>query len=164
MSSKILTPVIDYGDATIIRDEDRENPIAVRFEHVSFAYGGGGNALSDGFSDTPVLVAAPSVLKALLGTDLDSLFLIKKDFETESSERIRLIPFSTVGDNGVLKAVLIDKVRVPKSELMIRHVLLAQSKEKNLSDEYSVLLSNNFLERGTYEHDSRKTSKLTTKN
>ena len=123
-----------------------------------------GNALSDGFSDTPVLVAVPSVLKALLGTDLDSLFLIKKDFETESSERIRLIPFSTVGDNGVLKAVLIDKVRVPKTGLMIRHVLLAQSKEKMLSDEYSVLLSNNFLERGTYEHNTRKSSKHITKN
>lgn len=123
-----------------------------------------GNALSDGFSDTPVLVAVPSVLKALLGTDLDSLFLIKKDFETESSERIRLIPFSTVGDNGVLKAVLIDKVRVPKLGLIVQHVLLAQSKEKNLSDEYSVLLSNNFLERGSYEHNTRKSSKHITKN
>lgn len=52
---------------------------------------------------------------------------------------------------------------MPKLGLIVQHVLLAQSKEKNLSDEYSVLLSNNFLERGTYEHDSRKTSKLTTK-
>lgn len=123
-----------------------------------------GNALSDGFSDTAVLVAVPQVVKELLGTDLDSLFLIKKDFETESSERIRLIPFSTVGDGGVLKAVLIEKVRIPKTGYAVNHVLLAQSKGKNVSDEYSVLLSSDFLERGTYEHDNQKASKLITKN
>lgn len=38
MSSKIITPAIDYGDVTVIRDEDRSNPIAVRFEHVRKTY------------------------------------------------------------------------------------------------------------------------------
>lgn len=38
MSSKVQTPAIDYGDATIIRDEDRTNPIAVRFDHVQKTY------------------------------------------------------------------------------------------------------------------------------
>ena len=34
MSSKVQTPAIDYGDANVIRDEDRTNPVAVRFDHV----------------------------------------------------------------------------------------------------------------------------------
>ena len=38
MSSKAQTPKIDYGDANVIRDEDRTNPIAVRFDHVRKTY------------------------------------------------------------------------------------------------------------------------------
>ena len=38
MSSKVQTPAIDYGDATVIRDEDRTNPVAVRFDHVRKTY------------------------------------------------------------------------------------------------------------------------------
>ena len=38
MSSKVQTPAIDFGDATVIRDEDRTNPIAVRFDHVRKTY------------------------------------------------------------------------------------------------------------------------------
>lgn len=38
MSSKLLDPAVDYGEATIIRDEDRTNPVAVRFDHVRKTY------------------------------------------------------------------------------------------------------------------------------
>ena len=38
MSSKVQTPAIDYGDANVIRDEDRTNPVAVRFDHVRKTY------------------------------------------------------------------------------------------------------------------------------
>lgn len=38
MSSKVQTPKIDYGEANVIRDEDRTNPIAVRFDHVRKTY------------------------------------------------------------------------------------------------------------------------------
>ena len=38
MSSKIHETAIDYGDAKIIRDEDRTNPVAVRFDHVRKTY------------------------------------------------------------------------------------------------------------------------------
>ena len=38
MSSSQKAPAVDYGDAVVIRDEDRENPIAVRFEHVRKTY------------------------------------------------------------------------------------------------------------------------------
>ena len=38
MSSKMQTPVIDFGEANVIRDEDRANPIAVRFDHVRKTY------------------------------------------------------------------------------------------------------------------------------
>ncbi len=38
MSSKMVAPAIDYGEATVIRDEDASNPIAVRFDHVRKTY------------------------------------------------------------------------------------------------------------------------------
>lgn len=38
MSSRLQTPAVDYGEATIIRDEDRTNPVAVRFDHVRKTY------------------------------------------------------------------------------------------------------------------------------
>lgn len=38
MSSKVLEPSVDYGEATIIRDEDSSNPVAVRFDHVRKTY------------------------------------------------------------------------------------------------------------------------------
>ena len=38
MSSRQTTPAVDYGDAVVIRDEDRENPVAVRFDHVRKTY------------------------------------------------------------------------------------------------------------------------------
>ena len=123
-----------------------------------------GEGLYPAFPETAVLVAEPRVVKELLGTDLESLFAIKADFETESSEHIRLIPFSTVGSSGLLKAVLIDKVSMPKTGYVVHHVLLAQCKGATVSDEYSVLLSSDFLERGTYEHDKQKASTLAAKN
>ena len=38
MSSKVLQPSVDYGGATIIRDEDNANPVAVRFDKVRKTY------------------------------------------------------------------------------------------------------------------------------
>lgn len=38
MSSRQTTPAVDYGNAVVIRDEDRENPVAVRFDHVRKTY------------------------------------------------------------------------------------------------------------------------------
>lgn len=38
MSSKVQMPVIDYGEASIVRDEDRTNPVAVSFDHVRKVY------------------------------------------------------------------------------------------------------------------------------
>ena len=38
MSSREQLPQIDLGDAVVVRDEDRQNPVAVRFEHVRKTY------------------------------------------------------------------------------------------------------------------------------
>ena len=38
MSSRQTVPAVDLGDAVVIRDEDRENPVAVRFDHVRKTY------------------------------------------------------------------------------------------------------------------------------
>lgn len=38
MSSSPMASVVDYGDAVITRDEDKTNPVAVRFDHVCKTY------------------------------------------------------------------------------------------------------------------------------
>lgn len=38
MSSKLPSNVTRMGDATVIRDEDASNPVAVRFDHVTKQY------------------------------------------------------------------------------------------------------------------------------
>lgn len=38
MSSSVASQAIDYGEASVVRDEDRSNPIAVRFDHVCKTY------------------------------------------------------------------------------------------------------------------------------
>lgn len=38
MSSKAVSTVTRLGEATVIRDEDVSNPIAIRFDHVRKTY------------------------------------------------------------------------------------------------------------------------------
>lgn len=55
-------------------------------------------------------------------------------------EKIRLIPFGSVGGSGTLKAVLVDKVKIPKENITVEKVILAQSNSDFNSTEYSLLL------------------------
>ncbi|HAQ28349.1 MAG TPA: hypothetical protein DCQ76_00990 [Ruminococcaceae bacterium] len=102
-----------------------------------------GNSLSDGFSDTPVIIAERSVVKKLVPEgifafiDGDAALPINCD-----DGSIRLIPAGTVGGESVLRAVLIDSITVigKKETKEVKNVILAESKTPFSSGDYSVLL------------------------
>lgn len=106
-----------------------------------------GNSLSDGFSDTPVLVADSKIVKDLIGFSLNALQLENQDMDLVRDMSIRLIPYSSVSKGGVLKAVLIDKVIVLERNQQAEHILLAESLSAFTNGEYTVLLNQNFFER-----------------
>lgn len=100
-----------------------------------------GNNLSDGFSNTPVIVAQKNIVKKLVSPSLFKFFDGNAAMPIDTDdEKIRLIPFGSVGGSGTLKAVLVDEVKVPAENLNVKRVILAQSEADFNSTEYSVLL------------------------
>ena len=93
-----------------------------------------GNLLSDGFSDTPVIIAF---------IDGEAALPINAD-----DGSIRLIPAGTVGGESILRAVLIDSVTVigKKEAREVKNVILAESKTPFSSGDYSVLLGPKIFE------------------
>ena len=65
---------------------------------------------------------------------------------------IRLIPYASIGGKGMLRAISVSCVSVPKLGFSLENVLLAQSTEPFASGEYSVLLCSDFFERGGERH------------
>lgn len=100
-----------------------------------------GHTLSDGFSDMPVIIAEPAVVKKLVAPSLHAFFDGKAMLPIcTEGEKIRLIPVGTVGGSGTLKAVVIDRLNIPKQHICVSSVLLAQSQSAFSSGEYSVLV------------------------
>lgn len=100
-----------------------------------------GNTLSDGFSNTPVIVAQKNIVKKLVSPSMYKFFDGNTAMPLNADdEKIRLVPFGSVGGSGTLKAVLIDKVKIPKENITAEKVILAQSNNDFNSTEYSVLL------------------------
>lgn len=124
-----------------------------------------GNTLSDGFSNTPVIVAQKSVVKKLVSPSLYEYFDGNAALPIDAGgEKIRLIPFGSVGGNGMLKAVIIDEVKIPKENITAEKVILAQSNNDFNSTEYSVLLGTQIFndEEGKKHNEHHK--KVITKN
>lgn len=122
-----------------------------------------GHTLSDGFSDTPVLVADRSVTEKLANEQLRAYLQGGHAPQPAANCHLRLIPYSTVGGSGVLKAFPVACVRVPARNYELHHVLLAQSAVPFSDKEYSVLLCNDFFERGGKAHVVSKTTRFAAK-
>ena len=102
-----------------------------------------GNLLSDGFSDTPVIIAERSVVKKLVPEGIFSFIDGEAALPINADDgSIRLIPAGTVGGESILRAVLIDSVTVigKKEAREVKNVILAESKTPFSSGDYSVLL------------------------
>lgn len=124
-----------------------------------------GHALTDGFSDTPVLVVSKQIAEKMVPSEL-KVFL-ESDATPCVSKDLRLIPYTSVNSEGVLKAFYAQSIRVPQRNYTLNHILLAQSKTDFTSTEYEVLLCSDFFERGgtpnvhsKIKSDSAKTPSL----
>ncbi len=106
-----------------------------------------GNSLRDSFSDMTVIVAESTLCKELLGETPQNLFLNTSTAQGSVKEKMRLIPFSDVSKEGMLYAVIIDRLSVPQKRIEIQPVLLAESHQDFKNGEYRVILGNDFLER-----------------
>ena len=111
-----------------------------------------GHGLSDGFSDRPVLIAEPRVVKCLAPSNLHSFLDGGAPPEGIAGTDIRLIPYASIGGKGMLRAISVSCVSVPKRCFSLENVLLAQSVEPFAGGEYSVLLCSDFFERGGKQH------------
>ncbi len=113
-----------------------------------------GNSLKDGFTGKPVIIADKSVVRKLTDYSLYDFFDGNNavDFKN-TDENIRLIPFSTVGKSGMLRAVKIDSITV-KNNVSVKNVLLAESESPLGDGTYKVLLNNDILS-GRENNDSK---------
>ncbi len=107
-----------------------------------------GHGLSDGFSDRPVLIAEPRVVQSLAPPNLRSFLEGGAPPDGIPETDIRLIPYASIGGKGMLRAISVSCVSVPKLGFSLENVLLAQSTEPFASGEYNVLLCSDFFERG----------------
>lgn len=111
-----------------------------------------GNTLTDAFSGTPVVVAEYRVVEKLFPENLHSFFQGKADevyqMNREWSARIRLIPFSSIGGEGMLPAFRPDQMTIEgfQTSLQTHKVLIAVCNGKISSGEYGVLLNPDLLQ------------------
>lgn len=116
-----------------------------------------GHGLSDGFSDRTVVVAEPRVVR-FLAPETISAFLADGAPPTGAAPPVRLIPYASVGREGVLRAFLLDSVQTVRPACIQRSVWLAESPRPFAGGEYAVLLSADFLERGEKNHAEKAKS------
>ena len=115
-----------------------------------------GNSLHDPITKEPVIIAELEKLIPLLGGDLldeiktkDTVELIEIFEKTDIAERIRIIPFKSIGNaNGMLVGFRPDAVIISteKGEIKLQKVIVGMQKLKLCNDGmYQALLSSDML-------------------
>lgn len=106
-----------------------------------------GNSLSDGFSNAPVCIGDAAVLRKLAPEPILA-FLEQKDLNLSPKQGIRVIPYRSVDGSGVLRGFVLDSIYLPSEHLLVRKPVLVQSRTPFDRDDYTVILSQQFFERG----------------
>lgn len=105
-----------------------------------------GNSLTDGFSNTPVLVTTDRVMRKLV---TDEIFaFLNGEIPAKQNVSLRVIPYTTVNGSGMLRGLIIDRAYLPKEGIFVKNPILAESTGQFDTTEYEVILSNYFFERG----------------
>lgn len=110
-----------------------------------------GNMLSDTLSGSPVIVCDYRKIKPILTDEMIKIFK-KQNFElgfyediinSGFSERFRVIPFDSLGDSGLMAALIIDgaTLKSEQSEEEIKNVIMAVTHKKIAGGEFDVLLN-----------------------
>ncbi len=107
-----------------------------------------GNSLTDAFSDTPVIVAEYQTLQALFPPQLELFFQGKENrsiyqMDKEWSRKIRLIPFFSMGGEGLLPAFRPDHITIQQGRdtIVVKKVLVAVCRGRLPRSEYGALLN-----------------------
>lgn len=120
-----------------------------------------GNSLTDGFSNTPVLVTTDRVMRKLVSDEV--LAFLHGEIPEKQDASLRFIPCATVNGSGMLRGLIIDRVCLPKEGIFVEKPILAESAEHFDTTEYEVILSNYFFERGE-KKDAFQSAKHSTEN
>lgn len=110
-----------------------------------------GNMLSDTLSGSPVIVCDYRKIKPILTDEMIKIFK-KQNFElgfyediinSGFSERFRVIPFDSLGDSGLMAALIIDgaTLKSEQNEEEIKNVIMAVTHKKIAGGEFDVLLN-----------------------
>ena len=102
-----------------------------------------GHSLRDAYSGASVAVADLKSFKSLTGYEAGELLKLSEQGKT-TDFKLRLIPVNTVASKGLLTAVKADYIVVDgkKSD---KNLFVAQSNTDFFTDEYSLILNNDFL-------------------
>ena len=110
-----------------------------------------GNRLHDSLSGNPVIVCNYDKISQLLTPSMKKIFQ-KENFElgfyediitSGISERFRVIPFSSLGDDGIMAAIQIDGAVLKSAgqEIEIENLIMAVTHKKIAGGEFDVLLN-----------------------
>lgn len=107
-----------------------------------------GNALSDAFTDTPVIVTEYKLVEELIPDEVKPYFSKAPDVNESMGShiwmnRLRLVPYESVGNGGLMPAFRPDKVHIrslQKTET-IKDVLIAVCSNRLPTEEYGALLN-----------------------
>lgn len=107
-----------------------------------------GNGLSDTFSETPVIVIEYNFIQKFLPNELKSFFQGNESrmiYQPDNPwrPRLRLIPFSSMGGEGLLPAFRPDKIIIRTADCTYEtsKVIVAVCKNRLMSGEYFALLN-----------------------
>lgn len=110
-----------------------------------------GNMLTDVLSGSPVIVCDYRKIKPILTDEMIKIFK-KQNFElgfyediitSSFSERFRVIPFDSLGESGLMAALIIDSatLKSDKDETEIQNIIMAVTHKKIAGGEFDVLLN-----------------------
>lgn len=101
-----------------------------------------GHSLTDGFSDSVVIVIDRSVAFVLFGkNDTDCMIRLELPKQSQIAKKYRLIPTNTVSGEGLLPAVRIDRAEISvNGNIKNIHKPTVVITSQKLSDDYSAII------------------------
>lgn len=159
----IVSTLVSYAALQLIRKFVRHPPAENGYYDIKIALGDStaalkalldtGHALSDLFSDAPVIVAEYGAVKGIIPAGAHDYFLYKTgedNIPMPLKSRIRLIPFKSVGGDGVLPAFVCDMAEVKfKGQVSAVSKAIIAVSPSALGDGYSALISNDLINSGS---------------
>ncbi len=121
-----------------------------------------GNNISDPFSGKPVVIADKSIVLPLVSDEvklfLGGVPLEKIPLSREWESRLRLIPYASIGGNGLLPSFRCDTLTVirEKGEITLPSLYIAVSDKTLSSGEYGMILPNSLRQYLSRSHFNEK--------